>query len=138
MRTGLIQPLSHCCQGPATSAGELSCVQHAAAPDHEALLQTEGKERKRYPPLPLSTLELQKKATGILRLPGERIMHLAEELYQAGFVSYPRTETDVFDPQMNLMVGGSLHTWCCSGPGWQECTHPDVLQLELEFGLLMS
>ena len=67
-------------------------------------LQTEGKERRRFPPLPLSTLELQKKATGILRLPGERIMHLAEELYQAGFVSYPRTETDVFDPQMNLMV----------------------------------
>ena len=65
----------------------------------------EGRERKRYPPHPLSTLELQKRATGILRLPGERIMHLAEELYQAGFVSYPRTETDAFDPQMDLVVG---------------------------------
>lgn len=29
-------------------------------------------------------------------------MKMAEELYQAGFVSYPRTETDVFDPGMDL------------------------------------
>ncbi|KAF5837281.1 DNA topoisomerase [Dunaliella salina] len=34
---------------------------------------------------------------------GERIMKLAEELYQAGFISYPRTETDVFSPNMDLL-----------------------------------
>jgi hypothetical protein len=37
-------------------------------------------------------------------LPGERIMKLAEELYQAGFISYPRTETDRFDPAYDLRV----------------------------------
>ena len=42
----------------------------------------EGHERRRQPPLPLNTLEMQKKATRELRLPGERIMKLAEELYQ--------------------------------------------------------
>lgn len=47
---------------------------------------------------------MQKRATQYLRLPGERIMKLAEELYQAGYVSYPRTETDVFDPGMDLRV----------------------------------
>ena len=36
--------------------------------------------------------------------PGERIMKLAEELYQAGFISYPRTETDRFDPAYDLRV----------------------------------
>ena len=31
-------------------------------------------------------------------------MKFAEELYQAGFISYPRTETDSFPPGMDLMV----------------------------------
>ena len=31
-------------------------------------------------------------------------MKLAEELYQAGFISYPRTETDLFTPDMDLQV----------------------------------
>ncbi len=47
---------------------------------------------------------MQKKATMYLRLPGERIMKLAEELYQAGFLSYPRTETDIFAPGFDLQV----------------------------------
>jgi DNA topoisomerase-3 len=34
--------------------------------------------------------------------PGERIMKLAEELYQAGFLSYPRTETDCFSEDIDL------------------------------------
>lgn len=64
----------------------------------------QGKERKRQPPLPMSTLEMQKKATQSLHMPGERIMKVAEELYQSGFISYPRTETDSFPPGMDLMV----------------------------------
>ena len=31
-------------------------------------------------------------------------MKLAEELYQGGFISYPRTETDGFTPDMDLQV----------------------------------
>jgi DNA topoisomerase-3 len=34
----------------------------------------------------------------------QRVMTIAEKLYQNGFVSYPRTETDQFDPDMNLDV----------------------------------
>ncbi len=67
-------------------------------------MQVQGKEKKRYPPLPLSTLEMQKKATQSLHMPGERIMKYAEELYQAGFISYPRTETDGFPPSQDIMV----------------------------------
>lgn len=51
---------------------------------------------------------MQKKATQSLHLPGERIMKLAEDLYQAGFISYPRTETDSFSPSMDLKVSKAL------------------------------
>ncbi|KAK9812774.1 hypothetical protein WJX72_003468 [[Myrmecia] bisecta] len=74
------------------------CIEEPLA----TVAKVEGKQRLRYPPYPLSTLEMQKKATQYLRLPGERIMKLAEELYQAGFLSYPRTETDSFDPGFDL------------------------------------
>ena len=66
--------------------------------------QVQGHETTKHPPPPLSTLEMQKKATGSLHMPGGRIMVLAEELYQAGFISYPRTETDGFAESMDLMV----------------------------------
>lgn len=80
-------------------------------------VQVQGKEKKRWPPLPLSTLEMQKKATQALHMPGERIMKVAEELYQAGFISYPRTETDSFPPSQDLMVSLYLclaHSQCTS------------------------
>ena len=43
-------------------------------------------------------------------------MKLAEELYQAGFLSYPRTETDIFDPGMDLKV-----CVCLCGMGLRVC-----------------
>jgi DNA topoisomerase III len=68
-------------------------------------MQVDGRQRLRHPPLPLCTLEMQKKATQELRMAGERVMKMAEELYQSGFISYPRTETNSFDASMDLMVG---------------------------------
>jgi DNA topoisomerase-3 len=47
----------------------------------------------------------------LLLLPGERIMKLAEELYQSGYISYPRTETDAYDPGMDLRVRARV--LCC-------------------------
>lgn len=34
-------------------------------------MQIEGRERRRYPPHPLATLDMQKTATRVLRMPGE-------------------------------------------------------------------
>ncbi|GAB4819974.1 hypothetical protein N2152v2_007020 [Parachlorella kessleri] len=64
--------------------------------------KVDGRQRTRAAPVPLSTLEMQKRASQYLRIPGERIMRLAEELYQAGYISYPRTETNQFDTQYDL------------------------------------
>ena len=69
-----------------------------------AVTKVEGKPREHRPPVPLATLEMQKRVTRELRLPGERVMKLAEELYQAGFISYPRTETDRFSNDYDLKV----------------------------------
>jgi hypothetical protein len=46
--------------------------------------------------LPMNTIELQKRASRILKINSERTMQVAEALYQRGILSYPRTETDFF------------------------------------------
>eukprot|EP00884_Botryococcus_braunii_P013362 jgi/Botrbrau1/22026/Bobra.0024s0040.1 len=86
------------------------------------VLSVTGNEVKKLPPAPLSTLAMQKEGTkpSVLRLTGEAIMKLAEELYQAGFISYPRTETDSFDPGMDLM---SLIQEQQQHPEWGQYAH---------------
>ena len=37
-----------------------------------------------------------------LRLDGQTIMKVAETLYTKGYISYPRTETDQFDKEIDL------------------------------------
>lgn len=82
-----------------------------------ALTRTDGHFRK---PLPLTTVELQKAGSRLLKLAPKKILdvrrlhvvHLqwltvrqvAEGLYQKGFLSYPRTETDQFDPEFDFMT----------------------------------
>lgn len=42
-------------------------------------------------------MELQKFAANYLKISSEKTMKIAEKLYNDGYISYPRTETDVFD-----------------------------------------
>jgi DNA topoisomerase-3 len=60
------------------------------------VLSESGRPTTRAPPLPLNTLEMQKRLNRAIRVSPDAIMKMAEELYQAGFISYPRTETDAF------------------------------------------
>ncbi|XP_010674423.2 DNA topoisomerase 3-alpha isoform X1 [Beta vulgaris subsp. vulgaris] len=59
-------------------------------------------EKLKYPPYPLSTIELEKRASRYFRMSSEQTMKVAEELYQSGFISYPRTETDSFSARTDL------------------------------------
>lgn len=77
-----------------------------------------GRQRTRAAPVPLCTLELQKKASQALRISGERIMKIAEELYQGGFISYPRTETNLFSQGYDLQ--GMVNKQAESGSPWSE------------------
>ena len=64
--------------------------------------KVQEKPTRKFKPLPLTTVELQKAATRLLRMTGQQAMTIAEGLYNKGFISYPRTETDRFDKGINL------------------------------------
>ncbi|KAK3296059.1 DNA topoisomerase [Chaetomium fimeti] len=64
--------------------------------------KVQEKPTKKWKPLPLTTVEMQKMATRFLRMTGQQAMTVAEKLYNRGFISYPRTETDRFDKGMDL------------------------------------
>lgn len=55
-----------------------------------------------YRPLPLTTVELQKCCLRFFRLSAKAALDAAELLYTAGFISYPRTETDRFPANMDM------------------------------------
>ncbi|KAF2744857.1 DNA topoisomerase [Sporormia fimetaria CBS 119925] len=60
------------------------------------------KPTRKWKPLPLTTVELQKMGSRFLRMTSQEVMNVAEALYTQGWISYPRTETDQFDKGMDL------------------------------------
>ncbi|KAH3902073.1 related to DNA topoisomerase 3 [Saccharomycodes ludwigii] len=61
-----------------------------------------SKPTSKYRPLPLTTVELQKNCAKFFKMSAKRSLDAAEYLYQKGFLSYPRTETDIFPQTMDL------------------------------------
>ncbi|CAN0107363.1 unnamed protein product [Ectocarpus fasciculatus] len=95
-------------------------------------------------PIPMSTVELQKRASRFCHISSERTMHVAEALYQRGIISYPRTETEKFkrefdintllgdfrdNPRFGNYVGGLLDNggflWPREGRG-DDSAHPPI------------
>ena len=75
-----------------------------------------GRPKNKWRPVPLATVELQKRASRYLRIGSESVMTAAEALYNDGLISYPRTETERFRPEFEHMpliqsfqgVGGDI------------------------------
>ena len=61
-----------------------------------------AEEVMRRKPIPLRTVELQKFLTKFLKISSSRLMEVAESLYMKGYISYPRTETDIFGPDFQF------------------------------------
>jgi DNA topoisomerase III len=60
-----------------------------------------GRPTRKWRPFPLTTVELQKLASRKLKISSQRVMQIAEKIYQKGFISYPRTETDQFPDNLD-------------------------------------
>jgi DNA topoisomerase-3 len=56
----------------------------------------EKRERRKFKPLPLTTVMLQKQTSRLFHISAHKTMEIAEKLYTQGYISYPRTETDSF------------------------------------------
>lgn len=66
------------------------------------VVRSEGRRVTRQPPEPLNTVELQKRACRATGASAQQVLQWAEELYQAGYISYPRTETNKYPETFNL------------------------------------
>ena len=66
------------------------------------VVRSAGRQKNKWAPTPLATVEFQKRCSRWLRISSDQAMNVAEKLYQQGILSYPRTETDVFPDTMDL------------------------------------
>ncbi|CAM9756027.1 unnamed protein product, partial [Heterosigma akashiwo] len=78
-----------------------------AEPCVARVTEIRGRDTVKQRPLPLETVELTKRASNYLRMGSEHSTKVAEELYMRGIISYPRTETQKFNPDTDLrgMIG---------------------------------
>ncbi|KZT63870.1 prokaryotic type I DNA topoisomerase [Daedalea quercina L-15889] len=81
----------------------MAIYEHVLESPIARVVEVRSKDTKKWKPLPLTTVDLQKAGSRLLRMSPKKVLDIAEKLYQQGFLSYPRTETDRFDPQFDFM-----------------------------------
>jgi DNA topoisomerase-3 len=75
------------------------------------ILDIKTRKQNKLRPLPLNTVEFTKLASKKLKIDSYSSMLLAERLYNNGYISYPRTETQIYsDTQdLNEILGNILY-----------------------------
>ena len=66
------------------------------------VISVQQKPTYKYRPQPMDTISLEKLASSKLKISAKRTMAIAEKLYQQAIISYPRTETNRFEKDINL------------------------------------
>ncbi len=88
-------------------------VQQAQQHPHK-LVKVEGKTTTRTPPAPFTTSTLQQAAGSKLRFSPEHTMQIAQKLYEAGLITYMRTDSVALSPD-----------FCTAARHWLEAHDPD-------------
>lgn len=84
------------------------------------IIQVEGKTVNRQPPPPFITSTLQQAAGSKLRLSPDRTMQVAQKLYEAGLITYMRTDSVMLSPE-----------FCASARQWLEQNDPQNVPQQL-------
>ncbi|ODN03898.1 DNA topoisomerase 3-alpha [Orchesella cincta] len=66
------------------------------------VVKVQSKPKSKWRPVALDTIEFEKLSSRKLRIGAKEAMKIAEELYTSGLISYPRTETNIFPPGLDL------------------------------------
>ena len=66
------------------------------------VIDLQKKPTRKQKPLPLATVEFQRRASKYLKIDPKSAMDMAERIYARGYISYPRTETDSFPQNFNF------------------------------------
>ncbi|CAI9578073.1 unnamed protein product [Staurois parvus] len=66
------------------------------------VVQVGSKPKSKWRPVALDTVEMEKLASRKLKIGAKETMKIAEKLYTRGYISYPRTETNIFPKDLNL------------------------------------
>ena len=88
-------------------------VEEARRHPHQ-IVQLEGKVVNRQPPPPFTTSTLQQAAGSRLRFAPEKTMQVAQKLYEAGLITYMRTDSVMLSPE-----------FCASARKWLEQNDPE-------------
>ncbi|CAL1541767.1 unnamed protein product [Lymnaea stagnalis] len=67
------------------------------------VVDVKSKSKNKWRPQALDTVELEKLGSRKLKINAKETMKIAEKLYTQGFISYPRTETNMFPKDMDLV-----------------------------------
>lgn len=69
---------------------------HQKESEYVRVENLQSKSVLKFKPYPLTTVELQKDCSKFFKISARKSLDAAEKLYQKGFLSYPRTETNKF------------------------------------------
>ena len=77
-------------------------VQNALSRGEARVTSVETKQTQKLKPIPLNTVEATKLISTKLKISPENSMAIMERLYNQGYLSYPRTETTMYKPSIDL------------------------------------